>query len=453
MNMTDIFPFFVDNKPLRFFKLFSSIYHQEYFPKYHNFSVPEAITLNYYLNQKEYVDTFKSNFLSSTNKSGREDHLPRGRRDLNSNFLYRFKQHGSKNLSDWIEGPAALWYKNQNFSLSGFTVNEMESLSAPSIALGQEDFELTQSYKSWRDNIIFDSNSPAALEKQENRDELERRQSMAGWVLGPNCHSYAEYCANKNQECFINEQRFENINDYLMPIRKEPHPLGSKVFSMFCHEEQNEINTIKWDDKILWNIDRKDKSMHVPLSFCLKDPKNRNNKFNRIFKSILNNAKNHSTIDLNCFISELGIKSSQDTPKAVKMPTIQTEALDKSKNSANFTQNSNQFALKHAVPVEQLHPLLFPTYLSISKLRTFHRHPLRRYSHGKISELSKFHPVQLIKTTSDLLDRKIKDVVMKDFDALSAKDGCIVLFEYLEQYPPFLNQVGMASALINYKRI
>lgn len=52
MNITDIFPFFTDEHSLQFFKLFSSIYHQEYSPKYHNYIQKDLpVFIQFLLNQ------------------------------------------------------------------------------------------------------------------------------------------------------------------------------------------------------------------------------------------------------------------------------------------------------------------------------------------------------------------------------------------------------------------
>ena len=58
-NVTDILPFFTDDHPLRFFKLFSSIYHQEYHPKYHNFITDKPADIRFYLSQNDIPEALK----------------------------------------------------------------------------------------------------------------------------------------------------------------------------------------------------------------------------------------------------------------------------------------------------------------------------------------------------------------------------------------------------------
>ena len=39
---------------------------------------------------------------------------------------------------------------------------------------------------------------------------------------------------------------------------------------------------------------------------------------------------------------------------------------------------------------------------------------------------------------------------MKKIRDLTGKDGDLVLLEFCEDYPPFMNQLGMASEMCNY---
>jgi len=430
-NVTDILPFFTDDHPLRFFKLFSSIYHQEYHPKYHNFITDKPADIRFYLSQNDIPEALKIKFLNDNSH-------------LLSNAAYRAKANLSRSIADlsnWVDGPAALWYKNQTFSLAGYSISEAEYVKTEA-----DPVMKSQVHRSWVDKIIFDTElDQDKLNPPEF--EIKQRRKMAGWVPSSTCHSYAEYCQQNNQKCFISTEIYKEIEKYSEPIIDEVNRLGSIKFNMFNLDNQQNVNNIKWDDKILWNIDRKDKTMHIPLSFCTDDSENYTRTFKNVYRGIIDKAYSYSNSNINSLNSENGKKRQTLPHKPVKPKINQPVTLIDKQTKVQIPTN----ILRHAVPVEKLHPLIFPTFFSVSKLQTFHRHPLRRYSHGLMSEF-KLHDVKPIRTVEYKLDSKPEEIVYRDFESLSAKRDCIVAFEFSEQHPMFLNQHGMASILVNYKR-
>ncbi|CUT98613.1 transcription initiation factor TFIID subunit 1 [Echinococcus multilocularis] len=118
--------------------------------------------------------------------------------------------------------------------------------------------------------------------------------------------------------------------------------------------------------------------------------------------------------------------------------------------------------LQHSTPAVELWPPFFPTYNTPSRLRQFHRVPLKQYTRGMMSQFST--PISVNNLTR-IIQRKSKEreeekiaagggdiFFMRTPQDLSGFDGEVVLFEYSEEFPPLMNQSGMATRLVNYYR-
>ncbi|VDP44331.1 unnamed protein product [Schistosoma margrebowiei] len=118
--------------------------------------------------------------------------------------------------------------------------------------------------------------------------------------------------------------------------------------------------------------------------------------------------------------------------------------------------------LQHSTPAVELWPPFFPTYMSPLRLRQFHRVPLKRYLRGPMSQYNIPFPVTNLTRHVHRKMREREDeraatgggeiFFMRTPSDLSGADGEIVLFEFSEEYPPLLAQVGMATRIINYYR-
>nr|VZI42241.1 unnamed protein product [Spirometra erinaceieuropaei] len=118
--------------------------------------------------------------------------------------------------------------------------------------------------------------------------------------------------------------------------------------------------------------------------------------------------------------------------------------------------------LQHSTPAVELWPPFFPTFNTPLRLRQFHRVPLKRYVRGTMSQYG--IPVPVVNLTKNI-QKKMKEreeekaasgggdiFFMRTPSDLTGCDGEIVLFEYSEEYPPLMMQVGMATRLVNYYR-
>lgn len=121
--------------------------------------------------------------------------------------------------------------------------------------------------------------------------------------------------------------------------------------------------------------------------------------------------------------------------------------------------------IQHSTPAVELRQPFFPTFMNRDRLREFHRPPLfttskrsRPISQGEpvfqpIESLTKhiLHQAQL-REKQRIESGGGEMFFMHSAEDLSGKDAEIILAECSEEYPPLLNQVGMATKIKNYMR-
>jgi transcription initiation factor TFIID subunit 1 len=117
-------------------------------------------------------------------------------------------------------------------------------------------------------------------------------------------------------------------------------------------------------------------------------------------------------------------------------------------------------SIQHSIPAARLHPLWFPTHYSRHMLRNFHRPKLKGLSSPE--ESTGYFPLySLTKHAKEMDNEREKERVgsgggevffMRTLDDLTPCDSHLVLFEYCEEHPPLLSNIGMASKVKNYYR-
>lgn len=129
--------------------------------------------------------------------------------------------------------------------------------------------------------------------------------------------------------------------------------------------------------------------------------------------------------------------------------------------------------IQHSLPAYDLWRPFFPTYMSEVRFRNFHRPKLRHYAIGPQARVGrrkpKAFPVKSLTASiyrhqkilcrnvinainSDMTREEIvnKFLLIRHAKELTAKHGEIFLFEYCEEFPPILNQIGMAANIKTY---
>lgn len=113
---------------------------------------------------------------------------------------------------------------------------------------------------------------------------------------------------------------------------------------------------------------------------------------------------------------------------------------------------ATELAFCHSTPVEELSQVIFPPIFSNElDLRIFHR---PRLSIRGECELEKVFPLgphmEFANKQRKIEESKGEYQHMKKIRDLTGKDGDLILLEFCEDYPPFMNQLGMASEICNY---
>ncbi|KAJ1551555.1 hypothetical protein HK096_008455, partial [Nowakowskiella sp. JEL0078] len=120
--------------------------------------------------------------------------------------------------------------------------------------------------------------------------------------------------------------------------------------------------------------------------------------------------------------------------------------IAKTQKAGKQKQTQGPTVLMHSIPALNLIGEYFKPQLSLKELRSFHR-PIIELPFGLPIRFSKVKTKKKIKGKKDVTD------FMKFPLDLTVKDTSkFALFEYSEEYPPIMSNVGMASLIMNYYR-
>jgi transcription initiation factor TFIID subunit 1 len=134
------------------------------------------------------------------------------------------------------------------------------------------------------------------------------------------------------------------------------------------------------------------------------------------------------------------------------------------KNNTKSQRSLVSTTIQHSLPAQNINPTFFPYLANITQIRHFHKPHLP----AKLLHLYKSTPIHSltrhIRITNQRRERQIGGTeggssgfdifLMREMHDLTGRDGQLLLLEYSEQYPPFINQPGMASKIRNYfKRV
>ncbi|WAQ83290.1 hypothetical protein PtA15_3A659 [Puccinia triticina] len=117
-------------------------------------------------------------------------------------------------------------------------------------------------------------------------------------------------------------------------------------------------------------------------------------------------------------------------------------------------QTFGNLEVQHSYPAMKLQLPLYKTRLTKHEARSFHRPALQ----FPVNVPIKFSKVKVAKKKKDKAGRKIRNTapaaeLLKNTTDLTLKDtGPFMLFEYSEEAPPVISNIGMGSILVNYYR-
>ncbi|PKY49791.1 hypothetical protein RhiirA4_545508 [Rhizophagus irregularis] len=106
--------------------------------------------------------------------------------------------------------------------------------------------------------------------------------------------------------------------------------------------------------------------------------------------------------------------------------------------------NFGRMYIQHSLPALRLHSQYFKTKFTKSDIRALHR-PSIQFPLEQEIHFSRMKRIKKKKIKSREAMKKSKDLTLKD-------KSDFVLFEYSEEYPPILSNIGMGTLLLNFYR-
>ncbi|XP_052278992.1 transcription initiation factor TFIID subunit 1-like isoform X2 [Dreissena polymorpha] len=387
---------------------------------------------------------------------------------------------GEANLevAPWRYGPAQYWYDimgvpesgdgfDYGFKKCGDTESHPESQELGSADRGDEvpdEAYLMVTQLQWEEEIIWSGEEARHRVLTTHRN----RPLLAGWIPSTNHRTAAQYL-QQNKPGWSSKPL----------MRTNSTPLGTNLddkqdsswYSIFPIENR-ELIYGNWEDDIIWDAENMD---HIPEPKVLTiDPNDEN-----IILSIPEDKDPNTTETpakkeksevkkSRILLGKAGIIKDDDEEEE---PAQQTNSNIDPYNCSNdefynpklmdssLRSNIGVSLIQHSTPAVELQQPFFPTYMNENKLRTFHRNPLKKYSHGTIA-IPGPHCIEalfkIIKRKARLRDQERQafgggDIFfMRTPHDLSGMDGDMVLCEYSEEFPPLMMQIGMATKIKNY---
>ncbi|KAG8190490.1 hypothetical protein JTE90_006664 [Oedothorax gibbosus] len=403
--------------------------------------------------------------------------------DVESDEEIRFLQHkenpinlsiedsslGSKSVNNaWRFGPAKLWYdvadvpENAETYDYGFKLAEDDNEAVVSDDVPDESFLMVSQYE-WENDVIWDGDEV----KKDIEDNVYTRSKKAGWIPISLDRTVASY---RNQLNFFSSQRHTSkiqSNTRTIAMRQFSDLNKKEISHSLFPEENEKLLYDKWEDDVIWDSEAmprisypklvepdKDVILEIPDDKPPdpEDPEPAKDKKDRKFRPVIKKPEEEEDSEM--------LDSS--TSKTDFYNISNDEFYNPKMTQENALQiNKGGTLLQHSIPALELQAPYFQTYLGPVKLKRFHRPTLKQYSHGPLSEVN-FHGVKSlakrIRQKEMQRQRELKEsgggemFFMRKPSDLSGKDGDLVFFEFSEEHPPLMNQVGMASKIKNYYR-
>jgi transcription initiation factor TFIID subunit 1, fungi type len=209
-----------------------------------------------------------------------------------------------------------------------------------------------------------------------------------------------------------------------------PDEIHSRI-RMFRNEH---LDDDEWTQAIIWD----DETIPKQPEFHLDDPTL------VIVESEVDRIKNY-----NPEVHGLSLYTKRQDGKIIDRFNISDDHKYESGKAklARIRQSHGPVKLQHSIPAIKLHPSYFKPLLHIRELRSFHRPGLKlplndpiTFSRVKAMKKKKYKAID----PAEMMQSP-KDLTLKDTSKF-------VLVEYSEEYPPAIQNVGMASLIYNYYR-
>ena len=392
-------------------------------------------------------------------------------------------------VAEWRYGPAQLWYDMLGISESGDGFDygfRLKQESNETSEQGSGDFSLKVAYPDeaflmatqmqWEDEVIWDG------EKARDRvtTSVRQRGPAAGWIPSTNARTMQQYLQqlaasgsgplsagtqSKSMLSQLSDGASADVWYSIFPIENEALVYG------------------RWEDDIIWDAQAMD---YIPQPsvltldpndehLILEIPEDRDAKVDAVSSNAPQETTSTSKKDSKrsrILLGKAGILKEDEEEK-----NNEDDAASSMQNKDPFNLSNDEYynpklsadvslsrnlggsIIQHSTPGVELRQPFFPTHIGPIKLRNFHRPPLKRYSHGAMTGPGP-HPVlpllkqirrkEKLREQERLASGGGEMFFMRSPDDLTGRDGELILAEYSEQYPPLINQIGMAVKIRNY---
>ena len=319
---------------------------------------------------------------------------------------------------------------------------------------------------NWEEDVIWNGEDI----KHKVLSKLNSKSNAAGWVPSSMSRTAGSFSQRPGVKPEL-QIRLATLG------KKLPENDDDTWYSIFPVENE-ELVYGKWEDEVIWDTDNMPKKLEPRIVSLDPNDENiiiaipddldpntlPNEEPTRKIKIIQKHVKK-SKLLLNRagIISVVEEESPPPPPKNDDRDSfyIGNDEFYMAKEPASSIKvATGGTVLQHATPSIQLTAPFIPTHMGPIKLRQYHRWPIKRYSHGPLSNFTAFHGVQSLYKhqrkmekwrTAEREEAGGGDIfLMREAKDLSGKDGDLVLFEYIEEYPPLMSFVGMCSKIKNY---
>ena len=334
-----------------------------------------------------------------------------------------------------------------------------------------EDAFLMVTQMKWEDEVIWNGEEI----KNKVLQKLNSKTNAAGWVPS-SFNRTAGSMTSKSGGAPGASATTTTIRPQTMQL-KRPMNADDEFHSIFPVENE-ELVYGRWEDEVIWDhekmpvklkpkmvsIDPNDDNIILGIPDDI-DPSTlpQEGPFKKVKIIQKHVKKSRMLLNRSGIINVIEEESPPPPPKVIDKDPYNLSNDEfysvKTADSMIKVATGGTF-LQHATPVVELRAPFVPTYMGETRLRQFHRYPLKRYSHGLLADVLHYHGVASLQKH---MKRRAKEreaereaagggeiFFMRTPEDISGKDGELVLMEYMEEHPPLLSLVGMCSKIKNY---
>lgn len=396
--------------------------------------------------------------------------------------------------ADWRYGPAQYWYDYYKVPEDtpsydyGFKPKRKES--PPHVDEDPKDpddsFHMICQLQ-WEDDVIWDGHD----EESKILAKIGKKCHAAGWVPSAMHRKASDFTQQVSKTTLPQQNtpaqpvvpptqgRGRHSDKHNKQVQEESDSTWYSIFPV----ENDELVYGSWEDDVIWDpeampkipepriltLDQNDDNivLGIPDEILHQEISMMNHKkamAQKDHKEKKDQVKRSRTI-----LSKAGVIAEAEPTSPPLADCLEKHPWNISNDEFYSYKTTPDVALKpnvgnliqHSTPAVELRQPFFPTYLNLTRLRQFHRRPLRKFRNGEIADSTPHGVEPLVKHIKRRAKQREQERLasgggemffMHTAEDLSGKDGEIVLAECSEEHPPLLNQIGMATKIKNYYR-